>query len=201
MAKKLMLTKEPGKLIPFAPDDNQALQSIPNGSVLNVSYTLPRNLAFLRKFFALINLAYEYSKPSFSLVTAQERHGVNGFADFLAKHSGAHGDVLKSMAGEYLATLEQTRLNRFGELQPCKEAFRKNIIIKAGFYDLVSTPDGPVKVAQSISFGNMGDERFQEVYKGCFDVIWTEVLNEVYESQQDAEQAVNMAMNQLMSYA
>lgn len=197
----ICLVKDGGKLIPFAPDDADTLQKIPNGQVIKCKYSIPRNLAFHRKYFALVNLAFEYIKPSFSLVTKAERFGIQGFSKFISENSPGNEELMKSLASEYIAMLEKNRLTRFGEPTPCKTAFRKEVMVKAGYYDLVSTPDGPARIAKSISFGSMDNDQFAEVYKACFNVLWTEVLNEVFESEGDAEAAVNHAMSQLMSYA
>lgn len=198
---EIVLSKVDGKLVPFAPDDADTLQKIANGQVIKCKYSIPRNLAFHRKFFSLVNLAFEYVQPSFSLVTKAERFGVNGFAKFISENSPGNEELMKSLAAEYIASLEKSRLTRFGEPTPCKTAFRKEVMVKAGYYDLVSTPEGPARVAKSISFGSMDNDQFAEVYKACFNVLWSEVLNTVFESEGDAEAAVNQAMSQLMSYA
>ncbi|CAL9999751.1 NinB/ Orf homologous recombination mediator [Vibrio phage D184] len=198
---EITLIKDGAKLVPFAPDDAEILQKMANGQVIKAKYSIPRNLAFHRKYFALINLGFEYTKPSFNLVTNQERHGIYGFAKFLDNAAERQDELLKSMASEYIAKLEKDRLTRFGEPQPCKTEFRRNVMIKAGFYNLVSTPDGPAKVAESISFGSMDNDRFAKVYNGCFNILWVDVLNAVFESKEDAEEAVMQTMSQLLSYA
>lgn len=197
---EMSLVKIDGQLSPYTPEDEQSIQSIPNGEVINVKYSVKRNLQFHKKLFSLFNLSYEYCKPSFSLVTAAERHGINGLAKFLDEAAGRDDGLLKEMANGYIEKLEKERLMRFGEPQPCKDAYRKEIIVKAGYYDLVSTPSGPVKVAKSLKFNRMDHQKFNDLYKACFNVVWTEVLNTVYESSEDAEAAVNSAMNQLLSF-
>ncbi|CAL9959801.1 NinB/ Orf homologous recombination mediator [Vibrio phage K250 g1] len=197
---EVCLVKIDGTLRPYTPEDEKLVMSIANGEVLKMKYSVQRNLQFHKKLFSLFNLAYDYCKPSFSLVTAAERHGIYGFAKFLDDAAERQDELLKSMASEYIAKLEKDRLTRFGEPQPCKDAFRKEIMVKAGYYDLVSTPSGPVKVAVSLKFNRMDNQKFNDLYQACFNVIWTEVLNKVYESSEDAEAAVNNAMGQLLSF-
>lgn len=57
------------------------------------------------------------------------------------------------------------------------DRFRKDVIIAAGFYDLVSDIKGNVKAkAKSISFSNMDDEKFERVYSAAINVLLQRVL-------------------------
>ncbi len=51
------------------------------------------------------------------------------------------------------------------------DVYRKYIIIKAGYYKLYTTPKGSFIEADSISFGSMSEDKFQEVYKAVLDQI------------------------------
>ena len=58
------------------------------------------------------------------------------------------------------------------------DQFRKDILILAGFRDMVATIKGEVRfVAQSISFASMGDDEFTEVYRLVFNTCWRHVMN------------------------
>lgn len=70
-----------------------------------------------------------------------------------------------------------------------KDVFRGWIICKAGFYDLAVTPDGRVKASpKSISFAQMDESEFSELYSKCIDVILQSVLKNY--SREDLEQVL-----------
>ena len=57
------------------------------------------------------------------------------------------------------------------------EAFRKALIIEAGYYDEIRLLDGTVlKVARSINFGSMEEVEFGELYAKVFSVILWKVI-------------------------
>ena len=57
------------------------------------------------------------------------------------------------------------------------ERFRKDITIKAGFYDVVFNLEGELRLeAKSISFAKMDDEEFGRLYNECINVILEKVL-------------------------
>lgn len=198
---EISVIKNGRALLPYTPEDDEAIKTIKNGEVLTIKYSVQRNLQFHRKFFALINLAFDYDKPNFSLVSAAERAGIINFAKHMAKLGEVSDEPILALADEYISSTEKRRLQRFGEPLPCKIEFRKNVIIEAGYFDLKSTPTGVIKVAKSMKFKSMDNQQFAELYKAVFNVLWVRVLNRIYSSHDDAEAAVNQAVGQLMSFA
>ena len=51
------------------------------------------------------------------------------------------------------------------------KVYRKWVIIKAGFYETYHTKKGIMIEAESIAFGSMNEDEFQEVYNKVIDVI------------------------------
>lgn len=51
------------------------------------------------------------------------------------------------------------------------ETYRRWLIMKAGFVRVYTTPKGQIFEPESIAFGNMDEDRFQEVYDRVLDVI------------------------------
>lgn len=51
------------------------------------------------------------------------------------------------------------------------DTYRKYIITKAGFFKAYATPKGTFFEPESISFGSMTEEIFQDLYSRCIDVI------------------------------
>lgn len=72
------------------------------------------------------------------------------------------------------------------------EAFRKDILILAGHCDATYSPDGAVKLeARSISFDEVGEEDFSDIYSRVLDVVWTRVMRYLnYRSPVELEQTV-----------
>lgn len=59
----LHLVKDMGGFKPLGSDDSELMKKIPLGSVIEAEFSKKRNPLFHRKFFALLNLAYEYWSP------------------------------------------------------------------------------------------------------------------------------------------
>lgn len=79
MAHELQLIKHSsGILIPATPETSDLLQSkIKLGSVLVAEFRQVRNPAFHRRFFALLNLGFEYWEPTGGAISSNERKLVN----------------------------------------------------------------------------------------------------------------------------
>ncbi len=75
------------------------------------------------------------------------------------------------------------------------ERFRKDVITAAGFYEPVVNLRGDVRAeAKSISFANMGEDEFAEVYNKCADVLLQRVLKTYTRDDLDA------VVNELMGF-
>jgi len=87
MAQQLQLIKQSsGILIPATPETSDFLQSkCKLGAVLEADFRQLRNPAFHRKFFALLNLGFEYWEPTGGAISSNERRLVTGYAKFLAR--------------------------------------------------------------------------------------------------------------------
>lgn len=78
------------------------------------------------------------------------------------------------------------------------EVFRKEVVIRAGFYSVSIDLKGNTKlVADSISFASMDETRFAEVYTAVFNVCWSLVLSKV--PNMTEEQAHNV-INSMMEF-
>jgi len=51
------------------------------------------------------------------------------------------------------------------------DTYRRWVTMRAGYYDIYETPKGKLYEAQSISFGNMDQIKFEELYSRVLDVI------------------------------
>ena len=67
---------------------------------------------------------------------------------------------------------QQPELEHKGEtIRPSFDRFRKDIAILSGFYDTVVNIEGDLRLEpKSISFGNMSEEQFSELYSKTIDL-------------------------------
>lgn len=149
-------------------------------------------------FGGLLPLAYEYWQPESGLITQGEETAVMGFAKRLEALRDTGGLWLE-YAGDYLADIARKRGEKIGAVVADIEVFRKWLIVKAGYFTIVQTPDGIRKEPMSISFHAMGQEEFNAFYKRCFDVVWNMMLNAVFESEAAAQEAAVQKMMELGS--
>ena len=166
------------------------------GSVLEADYKLVRNPAFHRRYFALLNLGFEYWEPTGGAISSNERRLITGYAKYLAAYGGSESALLDA-AGQYLDRIAE---KRSGYISICKsfDAYRAWVIVEAGHYDAIQLPDGTLKKhPRSISFASMDECEFQELYKASLDVLWRWILSRSFNSLQEAENAAN----QLLSFA
>lgn len=198
MAQQLHLIKQTqGILIPATQETSDFLQSkCKLGAVLEADFKLVRNPAFHRRYFALLNLGFEYWEPTGGAISSNERRLITGYAKYLAAYGGSESALLDA-AGQYLDRIAE---KRSGYISICKsfDAYRAWVIVEASHYDAIQLPDGTLKKhPRSISFASMDEREFQELYKSSLDVLWRWILSRSFNSRQEAENAAN----QLLSFA
>ncbi|MBN3986808.1 DUF1367 family protein [Serratia marcescens] len=196
MAQLQLIKQSPGILIPATPETSEFLQSkCKLGAVLVADFKQVRNPAFHRRFFALLNLGFEYWEPTGGAISPADKALVNGYVKFLAYYAGGE-DALQAAADEYLADVAEKRAGNISA-EKSFEAFRAWVTIQAGFYTEFIMPDGTKRQEpKSISFAKMDDIEFGEFYKSVLDVLWNYILFRTFPDQQSAE---NVAA-QLMGY-
>lgn len=185
MALELQLIKHhSGILIPATPETSDILQSKTRlGDVLVAEFRRVRNPAFHRRFFALLNLGFEYWEPTCGAISSNERKLITGYAKFLASYGGNEGALIDA-AEQYLEQVAYRRVTNGISL--CKS------------FDAIQLPDGTLKKhPRSISFANMHELEFQQLYKAALDVLWRWVLSRSFRSRDEAE---NVAA-QLLGFA
>jgi putative uncharacterized protein orf79 len=119
---------------------------------------------------------------------------VNWVIRDLCRQSGADESVLLGYAEDSLRRLAEKRADKYGAAALSLEAFRKELTIQAGYYDVYETPWGVRKEAKSISFASMSQEEFNTFYQNCFQVAWNMMLAAVFDSEESAQQAAVQKM-------
>ncbi|MDU1197359.1 DUF1367 family protein [Kluyvera ascorbata] len=197
MAHELQLIKQsPGILISATPETRELLQSkFKLGDVLVAEFKRVRNPAFHRRFFALLNLGFEYWEPTGGAISSNERKLVTGFANFLSTYGGS-ANALQDAAEHYLEQVAGRRVTNGISLCKSYEAYRAWVIVEAGHYDTIKLPDGSLrKHPRSISFANMGEIEFQQLYNAALDVLWHWILSKPFRTQDEAENAAAQLMS------
>ncbi|MEN3753784.1 DUF1367 family protein [Mangrovibacter sp. SLW1] len=197
MALLQLIKHAAGYLIPASPETSEFLHSkCKLGAVLVSEFKQVRNPAFHRKFFALLNLGFDYWEPTGGAISSNERKLVAGYAKFLSSFGGSESALLDA-AEVYLSRIADKRA---GSISLCKsfDAYRAWVIVEAGHYDAIQLPDGTLKKhPRSISFANMDDTEFSQLYVAALDVLWRWILSGTFSSKEEAENTAN----QLLSFA
>lgn len=186
---KVNLIRSGKVFAPATEQDEELLKRVRTGEIITCEFTKPRNPAFHRKFFALLNLAYEYWEPDGGLMPQQELYGITG----LAKYIGAKvpGVDAQELAKEYVTMQITGRSEKYPAVEKDFELFREWIISEAGHSELKQTPRGIVKKAKSISFARMDETEFSGLYKSVFNVAWRHMLQASFASEDEAMAAAD----------
>lgn len=129
------------------------LKNAEAGEVIEIEAKLPRNSRFHRKFFSLLNLAYEAWEPD---RVRQQYKGLPVQKNF--------------------------------------ERFRSDVTIAAGFYIQTFDLEGNMKLeAKSISFANMEDDEFEQLYSAVVNVVLGKILT-TYKDRGELDEVVAQVM-------
>ncbi|TVO37367.1 DUF1367 family protein [Vibrio algivorus] len=152
-----------------------------------------------RKFFALLNLGFQYWSPDVSLISEPERYiaheTARKFCELADKPEmyQTHG---LDIADLVLASIKKKREGHCDpEAYKCPENYRYQVMIEAVFFDLELLPNGgAIKRPWSIAFDSMDQEQFERIYKGCFNVIWHKSLFQVFNDETEMQNAIYQHM-------
>lgn len=193
---ELSFIKTRAGLVPHTDHDKEIFDKWKLGAVIAGDFKRVRNPKFHRKFFALLNLTFDYYEPASGVLTADEKRIAKKIFMTLDNFNNQNG-VMLDFGREFLRAESEKRRSEIVAIEKCSEPFRKWLIIECGFFDWVNTPSGNIKVARSISFAKMDDIEFGFLYKSVFSVCWSFVLSRYFKTESEAEGA---AVN-LLSYA
>lgn len=198
MAQLQLIKQSSGILIPATAETSELLQTkIKLGAVLVAEFKRVRNPALHRRFFALLNLGFEYWEPTGGAISSNERRLITGYAKFLASYAGNESALIDA-AEQYLEQVANRRVINGISLCKSFDAYRSWVIVEAGHFDAIQLPDGTLKKhPRSISFANMNETEFQQLYKAALDVLWRWILSRSFSSRDEAE---NVAA-QLLGFA
>ena len=85
MAQYSFVKSAGGVLIPATPDAREFIEKkFRLGAVLYADFKQTRNAAFHRKFFALLNLGFDYWQPSGGAISPADKKLVRGYVQLVA---------------------------------------------------------------------------------------------------------------------
>lgn len=187
-----------GGLAPLSPEDDEVLRRYAIGEVIEFP-KLPskvRNPMFHRKYMALLKLGFDYWQPTGGAVCPNERHLLDNFVKFLVKHVGEE-DVLLEFESAFLNQLTHKRTSY--AVEKSFLSYRRWVVVEAGFFSIVTLPNGAIrKEPKSISFANMQEHEFQELYRASFNVVWNQIVRPGGYLRNEAE--MENAINQMLGY-
>ncbi|MFH8134190.1 DUF1367 family protein [Pantoea osteomyelitidis] len=198
MAQIYLIKTSSEFLAPANPGATEYIQGLKSGVWLNCDVRQARNYLFHKRFFSLLKFGYEYWTPSGGALTPEEQHLLNGFVSFLCKAAGTGYKTALADAAEHY--LNEVTYNRTKDMALLKsfDAFREWVTVQAGFYSEHIYPDGSRgRRAKSVSFAQMDEPEFRQLYKSVLNVLWNYILFRKFPSYQAAESAAA----QLLEYA
>lgn len=86
--------------------------------------------------------------------------------------------ALANYAFEMWSELGPPIMHKGERVKPNFERFRKDLVIMAGYYDVVFNIKNELRMeAKSISFGKMKQDEFDKLYSATIDAILTKILS------------------------
>ena len=191
---ELSFVKTSSGLVPHTEHDKDTFNKWKLGAVIVGNFKQVRNPKFHRKFFALLNLTFDYYEPSSGVLTADEKRIAKKIFMTLDNHNNKNGFFI-DFGREFMRSESEERRATIESIEKAFEPFRKWLIVEAGYFDETHVPNGTVKEAKSISFAKMEDIEFSQLYKSVFDVCWRFVLSRVFKCENEAEEAAVSLLN------
>jgi len=175
-------------LVPVSEADKEIYNKWKLGRVICGKFSQSRNYEYHKRFFGLLNLAFDYYEPSSGVLTRDEKELLRKVFISLDNASNNSG-VMLEWGREFIRLETNSRKSKIENIQKAFEPFREEMIIESGFYDEVRTPLGIKKYARSISFASMDEHQFRELYKAVFNTLWRFVLSRYFKNEDEAEDA------------
>lgn len=190
---ELSFIKTSNGLVPATEGDKETFDKWKSGRVITGKFSQSRNYEYHKRFFALMNLAFEYYEPTGGVLTMDEKRIAKKIFETMESYGNQDGTIL-AFGREFMKKLAEQRKSKITDIQKAFDPFRKEMIIEAGYFETVVTPTGVKKVAKSISFSSMDELEFRELYKAVFSTLWRFVLSRHFSTEEEAENAARMML-------
>ncbi len=169
------------------------------GTPVEIKAQPDRNVKHHRKFFAMMKLGLEYWKPDTDIITAPERWIAEKVAlefSFLSQNQEFYQEYALPIANKVIHDVTEMRKKKIdSDAFHNIDLYRRKIMIDAGFFDYILLQDGSaLREPHSIAFNKMSQDKFNEIYRGCFSQIWQQTLIQVFTTQIEAQNAIDEMM-------
>ncbi len=176
--------------------DRDLFLGLRTGTPVEIKAKPDRNVRHHRKYFAMMKLGLEYWKPDTDIITKPERWIAQKVAKefaILSQNQDFYKNFGLDIANKVIRDVTECRKKKLNiDLLQNIDLYRKKIMIDAGFFDYILLADGrALREPHSIAFDEMSQDKFNEIYRGCFNQIWQQTLIQVFENEQEAQRAID----------
>ncbi len=180
--------------------DRELFFGLSIGTPVEIKAKPGRNVGHHRKYFALMKMGLEYWKPDISFVSKAEgwiAHNVAKEFANLSQNKDFYERYGKEIANKVIQGVSKERQMKLNsDAFHNIDLYRRKIMIDAGFFDYILLPDGgALREPYSIAFDEMSQDKFNEIYRGCFNQIWQQTLIQVFDTELEAQQAIDSMMS------
>ena len=193
MPKSITLIKAHGGLVPATQSDLDTLGGYKLGQGIRADLVSlkPRSLQHHKKYWVLVDLAFDYWEPEGGLVSASEIATLKSFTRWLDSKTDQDTKHLENASKQFLSELAQRRGLKIEAPTKDREALHKWIKVEANHCTYEITPTGVRKSPLSINFNSMSQDDFNGFYKQAFSVVWRFILSRAFNTEAEAEQALD----------
>ena len=194
--KAFFVKNDSGGLSPATSSDSEIMEKYKYGQILTVEVkkSQARSLKQHNMYFAgLLGLAMHYWQPSGGLVSSAESKTIDNFCIWMTSKTGS-GDTISEVKNQYVDFLTSSRASKISSPEPTKDSLHRWVKLECGYFVYEKTPSGIIKRPLSVSFSSMSQEDFGLFYKAAFGVVWRFILSRSFESEKEAQIAVDKLM-------
>jgi len=195
----MMLCKQGGCFVPWAEPDAEEFAALTAGAVYRATLKAQeaRHLEHHRLYWTgLLGLALDYWEPISGLLSPVESALLDRFASYVEREGNAP-EALQEPLKAFKDLVRSKRSEQIDSPSKTVDALHRWIKEELGYYEVDVTPAGIRKVLKSISFQRMDQAEFEKFYKEAFGLIWRMVLNKVYKSESDLDNAIVVRLSQM----
>ena len=197
MSQRIMMIKHGSALLPVDDSDRETMSALKAGKpyAVEVKSQSDRSLKHHRLFYGgLVRLAMDYYEPNSGLLTPAEKSGAKSFAKYLSTF-GVDKETMNNAYAQWKKSITEQRRMIVCSPEMSTKSFVDWLKCEANHCVYEKTPGGIRKVPLSINFNSMSREEFNRFYRDCFSVVWRFVLSRKFESEEQAQQAIDQLVS------
>lgn len=200
--QELMMIRTNQGLVPATEHDHALMRAsykVGQAVKTTVKQQSSRSLQHHKLYFGgLIGLVKDYWEPQTGLTNPVEAKTAQAFCGYLRSTGINLTDAnIDALVSGYLQNLSNRRAAKMINPVPASALeIHRWIKLECGYFDLIRNPDGSLeRKPKSISFAKMSQSEFNEFFKLAFGVCWRFVLSGHFDTEADAENAINRMLD------